>query len=167
MAQDEYDTPGDEGRARRRRSVVTFAVVLLLLFFAVWYALSYIRADRASGSASTSTSTPAPTCMRSPSDVEVNVYNATNRDGLAARVARQLKARGFTVKTVANDPKKVTVEGAGQLRYGRAGKPDADFVAGHTGPLRKLQDSRTRTTVDIVRGPDFERLVRSSEVTTC
>ena len=45
---EDFDDYGEEDpvRARRRRSVITFAVVLLLLFFAVWYALSYIRADQ-------------------------------------------------------------------------------------------------------------------------
>lgn len=166
MAQDEYYETGDSPRMRRRKSIITFALVLLLLFFAIWYALSYVRADVASGTQTTAV-TQSPTCGMSPKEVEVNVYNATNRDGLAGRVANQLKERGFTVKTVANDPKKAKVEGIGQLRYGSDGRKGAKLVGLHTGDVRMIQDARKRTTVDLVIGPGFKKLSAKGSVKTC
>ena len=168
MSQDPYDDIAP-ARSRRRRSIITFAIVLLMLFFAVWYALSYIRADGAqAGRTSSSTTHSSPsTCGISPKQVEVNVYNATNRDGLAGRVATQLTARGFTVKTVANDPKKVKIDGAGVLRYGSGGRNEAKLVGLHTGKLEMLQDARKRTTVDVVLGPTFKKLVPEADVQPC
>lgn len=148
-----------ESRERRRRSLVTFLVVLLLLFFAAWYALSYIRAEedrRANGPAPSSAT---PSCSITPKDVQVNVYNATTREGLAGRVAEQLEKRGFVVKTVANDPKKVEVTGAGQLRFGPKGAAQARLVAAHVSEAKDVKDQRQRTTVDIVLGPGFRNLV--------
>lgn len=166
MSEDAYYGSGSGARSRRRRAVVTVLLVLLLLFFALWYAMSYIRADQGAGS--TSASVPArPACTSSPQQVQVNVYNATNRDGLAARVAAQLKDRGFVVKTVANDPKKRTVTGRGELRYGTGSFADAQLVLRHTGSFQRIKDSRQRRTVDVVVGPDFTRLVAEDKVTTC
>ncbi|HCE60966.1 LytR C-terminal domain-containing protein [Janibacter terrae] len=165
MAPEDYGM-SNEARGRRRRAVVTILLVLLLIFYAAWYALSYIRADTVSRQQAAPV-TRSVTCTTSPKQVEVNVYNATNRDGLAARVASDLKARGFTVKTVANDPKKRKVTGRGQLRYGSAGAKGAKLVALHVGHFEKLADSRARTTVDVVLGPDFTRLASESRIETC
>ena len=171
---EDYDYLDDEdpARSRRRRSIITFAVVLLLLFFAAWYALSYIRADQARGeqaatSSSTTMSNEGSTCDISPGQVDVNVYNATNRAGLAARVAGQLEERGFSVKTIANDPKKAKLDGPGQLRYGSNGRKGADLVRVHVGEFEMIHDVRKRPSVDVVLGPTYERMVPEGELPTC
>ena len=63
------------------------------------------------------------------SQVTVNVYNATNRAGLAASTAKDVKARGFVDRPVANDPLKKKIDGAGELRFGPNGKAGAALVA--------------------------------------
>lgn len=166
MAEDENYGRSDESRARRRRSAVTLTVVLLVVFFAAWYALSYIRAEGAAGTPSTTTNS-SPTCGMSPQQVEVNVYNATDRDGLAGQVAQELKKRGFMVKTVANDPKKSELTGRGQLRYGNNGKKGAELLGLHTGTFDKIQDVRKRTTVDVVIGPKYQHLAQESSIKPC
>lgn len=169
MAPDEYGE-NDPATSRRRRSIITFSLVLLLLFFAVWYALSYIRADEATGEEATSSATTrstTSTCDVSPQQVEVNVYNATDREGLAGRVAADLEERGFDVKTVANDPKKAELDGAGQLRYGSNGRKGADLVQVHTGEVEMIQDARKRTSVDVVLGPRFTQLVPEADLPGC
>ena len=166
MSDEEYYGAGSGARARRQRAIITVVVVLLLLFFSFWYAMSYIRADE-SGSASGTTTDNRPACTTSPQQVEVNVYNATDRDGLAARVATQLKARGFTVKTIANDPKKRTITGRGELRYGSKSMADAQLVLRHTGDFQRIKDTRQRRTVDVVVGPQFRQLVDESRVAAC
>lgn len=168
MREDPYDD-NDPTRSRRRRSIITFTIVLLLLFFAVWYAMSYIRADGSpSDRASSSTTQSSPsTCDITPEQVEVNVYNATNRDGLAGRVASQLTDRGFDVKTVANDPKKAELDGIGNLRYGSNGRKGAKLVGLHTGSFEMIQDARKRTSVDVVLGPTFTKLVPEADIQAC
>jgi len=82
-----YDVEAEEynpRRARRRRALITLAVVSLMLFFAFWYAYSYYR----NGDTRPTATTPVCTTKRAaptPADVAVNVYNATDRSGLAAR----------------------------------------------------------------------------------
>lgn len=166
MKQEESYGRTREARVRRRRSAITLGLTVLFLFFAAWYALSYMRADEAAR-ATTPTTPPPIACTTSPHDVAVNVYNATSRNGLAASVAKQLKERGFTVKTVANDPKKVKITGRGQLRYGSSGKQAAELVGLHAGPLESVMDARTRVTVDVVLGPKFQRLATESTLPTC
>lgn len=163
---DEYYGQSTEARARRRRSIITVLIVLLVLFFAAWYAMSYIRAD-GSPSATDSSSSVSPSCDLTPAQVDVNVYNATNRDGLAGRVAKDLKERGFVVKTVANDPKQVEVTGRGQLRHGDDGAKGAKLLSRHLGSFSDSPDDRERAAVDVVLGPDYRHLVREDRVTGC
>jgi|SRR5699024_10455520 len=165
MSEEHYGRSA-EARARRRRSIITMIIVLLGLFFAAWYALSYIRAEDHAGAEESTTSESA-TCDLSPGQVDVNVYNATSREGLAAQVARDLKKRGFTVKTVANDPKKVEVTGRGELRHGPDGAKGAELVSRHAGTFSERTDERERTDVDVVLGPDYRHLVDEDRATAC
>lgn len=164
---DHYGEPA-EARARRRRSIITFTLVVLMLFFAAWYALSYIRAERAPEAAPTpTTSSATSSCDLTPEEVKVNVYNATSRAGLAGQVARGLRQRGFVVETVANDPKKAELTGRGELRYGKKGAEAAELVDVNVGSFAQQIDERTRVGVDVVLGPEFDGLVAQSAVQTC
>lgn len=163
---DEYYGQSAEARARRRRAVITLLLALLMIFFAAWYAMSYIRADDARR-ASTATTSASPTCEVSPGDVEVNVYNATNREGLATKVARDLRSRGFDVKTIANDPKRAEVTGRGELRHGTNGTQGVELLSEHVGEFSITKDERERTTVDVVVGPDYRRLVSEEKTPDC
>lgn len=158
---DTYGQPTD-ARERRRRGLVTFGILLLLLFFAAWYALSYARAE--DRQPEPSASPPATTACADPADVAVNVYNATSRDGLAAGVAEDLRARGFDVRTVANDPRGAEVTGVAQVRHGSAGQDGARSVAAHVTDAQQVRDGRKRATVDLVLGPRFTSLADGGEV---
>ena len=165
MTDDPYD-PNSEARSRHRRAVLTILIVLLMLFFAAWYAMSYVRADQARRESSPSSSTTTAECIE-PADVTVNVYNATNRAGLAADVATDLRTRGFMVKTVANDPKRAQLTGPGELRYGQLGAKGAELVAAHVGTFEREVDERERPSVDVVLGQAFDSLVPISDVAAC
>src|SRR5258708_37870572 len=52
--------------------------------------------------------------------IKLNVYNSTNRRGLAASAATVLKQRGFTIAKVTNDPLKANLAVAAQIRGGSA-----------------------------------------------
>src|SRR6187397_1517938 len=87
---------------RQRRSVIVIAVVLLALAGAFYYASTYFRASEPQ--AGPCTTEPVVVPLR-PSDVSLNVYNATKRAGLAAAASKTARDRGFKVKVVGNDPK--------------------------------------------------------------
>lgn len=144
-------------RARRRRALITLGVVALLLFFAFWYAYSYIRdSDKAA--------VPSPTCTATstaltPASVTVNVYNATERAGLAAKTASDVRKRGFTISTIANDPLQKPVAGIAEVRYGASGEAGSKLVLALVKGARAVKDARTDASVDLVLGTKFTALV--------
>ncbi|MBM6544604.1 LytR C-terminal domain-containing protein [Janibacter sp. YIM B02568] len=158
-----FDIEHDRG-ARRRRTIVTFLVVALLLFFAFWYAMSYIRADDARRV--TPKATPS-SCAVAPADITVNVYNGTTREGLAAKVTGALRKRGFVIGKVGNEPEGGKVAGAGQLRYGAQATEQVRIVARHVGQMEQLPDQREDPVVDVVLGKDFAQLVPLATARGC
>nr|WP_257907752.1 hypothetical protein [Janibacter limosus] len=53
------------------------------------------------------------------------------------------------------------------LRYGSGGRNEAKLVGLHTGKLEMLPGPRKRTTVDVVLGPTFTKLVPEADVQPC
>ena len=151
-------------RARRRRALVTLAVVALMLFFAFWYAYSYFRTSGKPSAAppTTASCTVAPSAPK-PQAITVNVYNATDRNGLAARTAAEVRKRGFKVSTVANDPLQKTVAAAAEVRYGRTATASGKVVLGLVRGATPVQDGRTDGSVDLVLGDKFTALVPTAK----
>lgn len=152
-------------RHQRRRATATILVVILMLFFAFWYAYSYYRdstgvAAPSGSSGGTATCRPFDPRVAAPANTTVNVYNATTKNGLAARTAADLKRRGFTVGKVSNDPLSRKVGGPAEVRFGPSGKAHSQLVVplGGKGTTR-LPDTRKDTTVDLVLGAKFTALV--------
>jgi len=155
-----YDVEAEEynpRRARRRRALITLAVVSLMLFFAFWYAYSYYR----NGDTRPTATTPVCTTKRAaptPADVAVNVYNATDHSGLAARTASDVRKRGFKVVTVANDPLQRTIPGPAEVRYGTAGASESKLVLALVKGAKAVRDARPDASVDLVLGEKFKAL---------
>ena len=144
-------------RGRRRRALITLAIVALLLFFAFWYAYSYYRhSDKPHAAASPSCTQKPPAVT--PGDVTLNVYNATDRAGLAAKTADQVRKRGFKVSTVANDPLQRTVAGSAEVRYGVYGLADSKLVLALVKGAKAVRDARPDSSVDLVLGDRFSAL---------
>ncbi len=144
-------------RARRRRALITLGVVSLMLFFAFWYAYSYYRHG------DTHPAAAAPPCTTKPvaptaADVTVNVYNATDRGGLAAKTAAEMRKRGFKVATVANDPLRRNIPGPAEVRYGASAGPDSKLVLALVKGAKAVRDGRPDTSVDLVLGEKFTAL---------
>jgi len=144
-------------RARRRRALITLGVVSLMLFFAFWYAYSYYRNGDARPTATTPVCTTKPAAP-TPADVAVNVYNATDRSGLAARTASDVRKRGFKVVTVANDPLQRTIPGPAEVRYGTAGASESKLVLALVKGAKAVRDARPDASVDLVLGEKFKAL---------
>ncbi len=91
----------------------------------------------------------------------VNVYNGTNRRGLAQSVARELHKRGFVIPELpANDPLNATIKGAAVVRYGPDGLMQARTVAAQVigAVTLELDDSREGSTVDLVLGAKYKTM---------
>lgn len=147
---------------KRRRSLITLAVVVLALFFAFWYALSYYRADSDVRARSTPTAscTPLDPAAPTPATTTVNVYNSTNRNGLAGSAAKSLESRGFVLGKVTNDPSKRKTPAVAEVRFGPKGEARATLVRSN---LQKgaalVKDTRKDASVDLALGTKFTALL--------
>jgi hypothetical protein len=147
-------------RGHTGRHLRTALTLLVLLGFVVWAAWSGWQALTADGEEATVTA--APTCRPAagvaPEDVQLNVYNATSRSGLAAATAGTLRERGFTILAVSNDPLAKQVPGTAEVRANPQVQAAADLVASQVPEAQFVPDSRAEPTVDLVLGDAFEAL---------
>jgi len=126
------------------------------------YAAAYFQGWVAFGtpqpSASPACQVAAPAKALTPGAVTINVYNATNRDGLAASVAKSLRGQGFKVHKIANDPLGKQIAGVGEVRHGQQGRAGAKLTALRLPGARVVLDERADDTVDLVLGNTFSAL---------
>ena len=146
---------------KKRRQLIVLGVVVLGLFFAFWYAWSYYQADNSARASRP----PAATCSPydpkavTPESTRVNVYNASNRVGLAASVSRSLGDRGFVIGKVANDPTSRKTPKVAEIRYGPKGEAQAKLLRTSMPKGTTLvNDKRKVVIVDLALGPKFTTL---------
>jgi LytR cell envelope-related transcriptional attenuator len=148
-------------RRQRRRALITIGVVLLGLFFAFWYALSYYQNDATSAQPRAATQTcrtPEPDEV-TPDQVTILVLNATNRNGLAARTAKDLAARGFRISGAENDETGRKPPAIAEIRHGPDGTAQAQLVSSTLPKGVKLyNDKRKGTDIDVVLGRKYTEL---------
>lgn len=167
------------GRSRRRRPIwmpILLVLAGIALLFAVGFALSRLLDDSstpAADAASTASALPLPCettmvtaaeVLPRSSKVKVNVWNATDRVGLASDVAKVLKARSFTIKKVDNDPLGAVLEGVGQIRYGVNGRANAELLAFYFPGAILIQDDRPKKVVDIALGNAFTEIAGEAQI---
>ena len=100
-----------------------------------------------------------------PSQVTVNVYNATFRSGLAGQVGAQLATRGFREGKTGNDPQRSFLpDDTAVIRYGEDGAAAAAVLAQHVPKAVLTKVDRTDKTVDIVLGNDYSALIPAAMV---
>jgi hypothetical protein len=142
----------------RRRRLWPFAVFLLVVLLAagtVWWRV--LRADDREQLRAACLSAHPTQPVLTLRAVEIRVYNATDRQGLAAQTSTTLRSDGFTVITIANDPTNRKVTGAGEIRYGPAGARKAALVEAAFPDATPVTDKRTDDTIDVALGPKFTR----------
>jgi LytR cell envelope-related transcriptional attenuator len=158
-------SPSGEGQ-RRRHPVTTVVVVLLMMAVLFGATFGVVRLLRGGGSSApdASSGTPGPcvtTTVRpgvvlpKPGTVTANVYNATDRAGLARRTSTVLATRGFTIGHVANDPLGKTLTTVAEIRFGPKGEQNAQLMRYYVTGAVLVQDARTDATVDVVLGQKF------------
>jgi hypothetical protein len=151
--------PPPKRRGGHRRLAVLVVIALLLGAGAGgWWWLN--RDSETVSAAAVPTCPPvAPTPTVVPATgITLNVYNGTDRRGLASSVADELKKRGFKVGKVANDPLKRKVTGLAEVRSSPAGTAAARTVSGHVGTVIAVPDQRKDASVDLVLGAAFKAL---------
>lgn len=160
-------------RARRRAAMVIVAVlVFLLLVFGV--AMAYVQGWVAlpgggDGSADDTavTSSAPPEASVSPAEVSVNVYNAGGIAGAAGRAGEALRARGFAVATVANDPEDADVPGVAVVRHGPTGIEEATLLQRSLPEeVELVEDGRSSSSVDLVLGEQWQDLPAADDAAT-
>ncbi|MCK1794779.1 LytR C-terminal domain-containing protein [Streptomyces sp. XM4193] len=135
-----------------------------------------VKASSASGPASgdckpgATGADTAPVKAPKPSAITVNVYNATDRTGLAKDTADELKKRGFKIGEVDNAPEDLDkkVKEPGLLLGAPAAKKDGSLAVLGT----QLAKADTRTddarkgkaakSVDLVIGDGYKKLVKAA-----
>lgn len=161
----------DEARRRvrvRRLQGAFFAFVVLAVVAigtaagAYYYGLWEWPTDEATVTAPVPCPTPTPIAAPIAS-VVVNVYNSTDRAGLAGGVAQVLTERGFTVEAVDNDPTDVEVSEAAQVRHGPEGVLAARTVAAQVAGSVLVDDARTGAVVDVALGAGYQQLRSPTE----
>ena len=140
---------------RRPLPPIIFLLVLGLIATGVWWNVFRQDAElQAQQDAECAEAEAAPQAL-DPATVSVRVYNASDQGGIAQSVADDLRARGFTIAEVANDPTNREVAGVGEVRHGVGGKSIAAFLALYLPGADLWQDVRSDQKVDLVLGPEF------------
>jgi hypothetical protein len=161
--------PGADGMSFAR--VRSLAVVGALVLAAIIFVTVALIKDRQSG-ATVAQSCPNNAVManiklpQDESEVTLNVYNATDKPGLAGEVKTEFQNRKFKVAKSGNDPLKKAVKGAAILRYGPKAVGKAWLVRAYflNEADREFDIKRTDDTVDVVLGPKYLQLATQTEV---
>ncbi|GAA1722792.1 LytR C-terminal domain-containing protein [Streptomyces yatensis] len=101
-----------------------------------------------------------------PSQITVNVYNATTRSGLAKDTAKELEKRGFKIGKVGNAPeqydKKVKTTG---MLLGAPGAGDGAFnvLGTQLSGAQTKNDARDGKDIDLIIGNSFKDLVKQKD----
>lgn len=146
-------------RLRRALPGMIFLLVLSALAGFTWLKVIDQVDDRVAAAAC------APEQISS-STVQVRVYNATAREGLARRVAGELTGRGYAIVATDNDPLSGIrpVDGTAEVRYGAAGARAAALVRRQVPGAMLYKDAREGSIVDLVLGAQFQRLSTPAEL---
>ena len=178
--------PRPSNRHRRQQSpvvAIVLVVIGMVILFGAGFGLSRIiqgSPDSDAGGGSTPTASPTNTSpepapcvtvtvtpgagLPSAAQVTSNVYNATDRAGLAAVTAEELQVRGFLIGTIDNDPLAKTITGVAEIRHGPSGEQGARLMAFYIPGAELVDDGRTDATIDTVIGAAYTAVAPQSEV---
>lgn len=156
----------DRRRRRRRWPAITMVVLVVLASGAAasWW---FVIREPASGAVAAPRRCPAakptPATLLKPGQVNVNVYNSTNRFGLAASVSEKLDARGYKIVKVDNDPLQRSISGVAEIRHGEQGIGAARTILAVAPGAELVADARKTTRVDLVLGKRYDALAAKPE----
>lgn len=150
--------------------VRALAVVGLLSVFAVVFVVvALIRDSQTAGEVAADCPSGyqrANLTLREPKDIKINVYNATESQGLAASVAQDFENRKFQVLKKGNDPLKKGIDGVAVLRYGPKAVGSWHLLRAYflDEAEPEYDPNREDDVVDVVLGTGFRQLATTTEV---
>jgi LytR cell envelope-related transcriptional attenuator len=146
-------------RLRRALPALVLLLVLCALAGVTWLKVLDRVQARAAAAA-------CPTAAADPDRVQLRIYNATGREGLAKTIAGQLSSRGYLIIATENDPLAGIrpVESAAEVRYGPSGTKQAAQVRRQVPGATLYRDARQGAVVDLVIGDKFTRLSTPAEL---
>lgn len=148
-------------RYRRIRTAITLAILIGLVVLAAWYAWRAVTEPAATGDDTEPiTRTPVcavavPTDAPPPEEISVNVYNGTDRNGLASQVAREMREQGYVILDVANDPLNRSVTGVAEIRAANAEDLAVLLIMSQFPGATFVPDERSDAVIDVVLGQQF------------
>ena len=150
--------------------VRALAVVGALVLAAIIFVTVALVKDRQSGPAQAQgcakDAVMANITLPEEQDVKINVYNATDKPGLASEMKNEFSNRKFKVLKSGNDPVKKPVTKVAQLRYGPKSVGAAwllrAYFLNEADPQFDIK--RTDDVVDVVMGTAFKQLATTTEV---
>lgn len=180
-AEDDYVPFRSRTKRRRRRMIMAGAAGLVLIGAGAYGIGSLIGAPSqasAAGSCSAKANDAAAANaavadlqtvtvagqLPAAAQIKLNVYNSTNRRGLAASTATVLKQRGFAIGKVTNDPLKANLTVAAEVRGASANALAMRVVAAEVIGSELRADGRADGTVDLVLGAGFTALASPDQV---
>jgi hypothetical protein len=165
------------GAGRTKRGLLGTIVLILLgavVLFVAGFGIAWIMRGGSESTADDGPTTEPLPCttvtvvpgngLPKPGTVTTNVYNATDRVGLAAETAAELKRRGFGIGKIANDPLGQKVRKSAQIRYGTQGQPAAELMQFYIPGSVLVADDRKDATIDTVLGEQYEDIASPAKV---
>jgi hypothetical protein len=151
--------------ARRRRQTFTFLGLFGFVMLVGLVAAGNWQGWWTIGGESVAAVVACPVQVVSEPDLtEVNVYNGTNRNGLAAAVGKELGDRGFSMLTIGTETQSKPLNLTVVIRYGPAGKLQAHTVSlEFPGKSRMIKDKRDDETVDVLIGEKYTAMVSAKK----
>lgn len=154
---------------------VLIAVAGVVVVGVLYGIFNLVRGDSSTDASDVASGTPSPCVttmttpaesLPSPSQVRVNVYNATGTAGLAGKTAKELGSRNFKVVKVANDPRNKKITGVAEIRFGTKGEQSAQVLLFQAPGAELVNDGRKGKNVDLAMGEEFTELAPVDEVAT-
>ncbi|MEE6262973.1 LytR C-terminal domain-containing protein [Plantactinospora sonchi] len=152
--------------ARVRALVVVGVLAVIAVVFVAVTLVRDTQAGKDAASACPPGAKLADTRLRLNKDIKINVYNATDTQGLANSVKTDFQNRQFQVLKSGNEPKNKGVDGIAVLRFGPKGLGSYHVLKAYflNDATPEFQIDRTDDVVDVVIGSDFKQLATITEV---
>ena len=154
-----------QATVRRPLPALVFLLILSVLTALVWWrVINRANQDNKPTAKASCSPTSAASTVPQPAAVTVDVLNATQRTGLAAKTSQTLRKDGFLIDQVANDTPGVTVPDVAEVRYGPSAHAAATLVSLYFPGSKLVPISRTDDQVVISLGAKFTAVATPATV---
>lgn len=154
----EYDDRRPEIQWRHLRTAITLLLLVGVMVAAAYFGWQRVTGDDEDEATAEPCVPSTAAAIPENADVEINVFNATSRSGLAGDVADQMRERGFVVAEVANDPLDREIAGTAEVRGNESQQGAAALLTATVPEAEFVPDDRDVNTLDVVLGEAFNEL---------